>query len=115
MSVSNRYLFLVSMDVAPEAEALFNEVYDDEHVPYLMAVPGVHAVRRAVAEPFVMAIAGGLDERAAASPRYLAIYEIAEPEVVKSEAWAEAVEKGRWARDVRPYTTNRRHAMYRLR
>ena len=28
------YLFIVSMDVEPEKEALFNEVYDEEHVPY---------------------------------------------------------------------------------
>jgi hypothetical protein len=32
------------MDVDPDKEALFNEVYDTEHVPNLLKVPGVHAV-----------------------------------------------------------------------
>jgi hypothetical protein len=29
-----------SMDVDPDKEAIFNEVYDTEHVPYLFKVPG---------------------------------------------------------------------------
>ena len=36
MPVTTKYLFIVSMDVAPEKEALFNEVYDREHVPNLL-------------------------------------------------------------------------------
>jgi hypothetical protein len=32
VSISTRYVFIASMDVTPEAEALFNEVYDTEHV-----------------------------------------------------------------------------------
>ena len=36
-----RYLFIASMDVKPEKEALFNEVYDTEHIPLLLRVPGV--------------------------------------------------------------------------
>ena len=39
MPFKTRYVFIVSMDVAPDKEALFNEVYDEEHVPYLMEVP----------------------------------------------------------------------------
>ena len=45
-----RYLFVVSMDVAEDKEALFNEVYDTEHVPYLKSVPGVLGARRSVRE-----------------------------------------------------------------
>lgn len=115
MTVTTRYLFVVAMDVAPEKEDLFNEVYDEEHVPYLMEVPGVVGVSRARAEPFQMAIAGRIDAKPEASPAYIALYEIESPEVVASEAWAAAVEKGRWAADVRPYTTNREHGMYRVR
>jgi hypothetical protein len=33
MSSTAKYRFIVSMDVAPEKEALFNEVYDQEHMP----------------------------------------------------------------------------------
>ena len=43
---NTRYLFTASMDVDPEKEALFNEVYDTEHVPLLQKVPGVLAVTR---------------------------------------------------------------------
>ena len=45
MPIATKYLFIVSMDVAKEKEALFNEVYDTEHVPLLMKVPGVKAVK----------------------------------------------------------------------
>ena len=44
MSFKTRYIFSASMDVSPESESLFNEVYDDEHVPMLLKVPGVVAV-----------------------------------------------------------------------
>ena len=36
MPISTRYVFIASMDVNPEKEDLFNEVYDTEHVPYLL-------------------------------------------------------------------------------
>ena len=40
MPLGAKYVFMVSMDVAAEKEALFNEVYDREHIPNLLAVPG---------------------------------------------------------------------------
>ena len=40
MPVTGRYLFTASMDIPAEQEALFNEVYDKEHVPLLNKVPG---------------------------------------------------------------------------
>ena len=46
-------------------------------------------------------------------PAYNAFYEIESPAVLTSDAWAKAVEEGRWAEQVRPYTTNRRHVIYR--
>ena len=33
---------------------------------------------------------------------------------MKSAAWAEAVERGRWPSEVRPYTRNRRHSLQRV-
>ena len=54
MPINSKYLFVVSMDVDPGKEALFNEVYDTEHVPNLSKVPGVHAVARVEGEPFVL-------------------------------------------------------------
>ena len=40
------YQFFVSMDVKEEFENLFNEVYDKEHIPELLKVPGVEWVTR---------------------------------------------------------------------
>ena len=31
-----KYLFIASMDVDPAKEALFNEVYDTEHIPLIL-------------------------------------------------------------------------------
>ena len=40
MAVKAKYLMIASMDVDPERDTIFNEVYDKEHVPNLMKVPG---------------------------------------------------------------------------
>jgi hypothetical protein len=115
MPIKSKYLFVASMDVDPDKEALFNEVYDTEHVPTLLKVPGVHAVSRIEGEPFAMSL-GGQERRVThEGPRYSALYEIDSPDVLISPEWAKAVELGRWPTQVRPYTRNRRHALYRLR
>jgi len=115
MPIKSNYLFVVSMDVDPDKEALFNEVYDTEHVPNLLKVPGVHAVARMAGEPFVLNIGGEEKRIAQDGPRYTAIYEIDGPHVLISREWAQASEAGRWPGEVRPYTRNRRHALYKLR
>lgn len=112
MPIEARYVFIAAMDVDPAYEDLFNEVYDTEHVPHLLTVPGVHSVTRAKGEPFVLAIGEGFKEMSAPSPVYTAIYEIDHPDVLKSPEWASAIEKGRWASQVRPHTRNRQHAIY---
>ncbi len=115
MPASSAYLFVVSMDVDPAYEDLFNEVYDTEHIPLLLEVPGVHGATRMKGEPFRVAIGGALRDVDAPAPVYSAIYEIDGPHVLESQAWAEAVEKGRWPGDVRPHTSNRHHALYKVR
>lgn len=115
MSTKARYLFQVSMDVAPEKEALFNEVYDTEHIPELLKVPGVLSVRRAVTVPLTMSIGGEKKTIVAeGEPRYSAYYELESAEVLTSDAWAKAVELGRWPSQVRPHTRNRRHVLRKL-
>ena len=115
MPIKSRYLFVASMDVEPGKEALFNEVYDAEHVPNLLKVPGVRAVTRMEGEPFAMSIGGEEKRIPHDGPRHSALYEIDGPEVLVSREWAKAVEAGRWPGEVRPFTRNRRHALYRLR
>ena len=114
MPIGSKYLFVVSMDVDADKEALFNEVYDGEHIPHLLKVPGVHAVTRMAGEPFALSIGGAEKQVAHDGPRYCAIYEIDGPHVLVSAAWAQEVERGRWPSQVRPYTSNRRHALYKV-
>ncbi len=114
MPVSTKYLFIASMDVDPNFEDVFNEVYDNEHIPFLLAVPGVHAITRMKGEPFEFAIAGDLKPMPAPSQIYTATYEIDGPGVLSSPAWAAAVERGRWPSEVRPHTRNRSHCLYRI-
>ena len=39
MPMQTRYLFSAAMSVRPDKDALFNEVYDTEHVPALLGCP----------------------------------------------------------------------------
>ena len=110
-----KYIFIASMDVAPEKEALFNEIYDTEHVPLLLKVPGVLSAVRSKKEPVVMRIAGQKQTMVAeGEPSYSAIYELESAEVLVSDAWAKAVDAGRWPAEVRPFVRNRRHVLHKL-
>lgn len=113
MPLRGPYLFTAAMDVEPDTEALFNEVYDTEHIPFLVRVPGVVSVARLRRRELTMVIGG--QRRTVVlenEPAYSALYEIESPEVLTSAAWATAVEEGRWPQLVRPHTKNRRHVLY---
>src|SRR5260370_5067887 len=101
------------MGLDPAQERLFNEVYDREHVPSLLTVPGVVAVSRYELLPLTMSIGGQLKTIVIENaPKYGALYEIESPDVLISEAWAKAVEQGRWPAPVRPYTRQPQHTLY---
>lgn len=111
--MSGGCLMIASMDVDCEHEALFHEVYDSEHLPNLMSVPGVLDVVRMTPIPFHMSI-GGLEREfpvPAGEPQYSAVYRLESPHVLKSAAFGQAVEAGRWPLEVRPFTKNRRHIL----
>ena len=115
MPFSSKYLFVVSMDVDRDKEALFNEVYDTEHIPLLSKVPGVRGVSRIQGENFAFNLAGKREEKKHEGAVYTAIYEIDSPAVLLSPEWAKAGEQGRWPKEVRPFTKNRSHKVYRVR
>ena len=114
MPINSKYLFVASMDVDPDKEALFNDIYDAEHLPNLLKVPGVHAATRIKGEPFALKIGGGTKTIIHEGARYTTVYEIDGPHVLVSPEWAKAGEAGRWPSQVRPYTRNRRHALYKV-
>lgn len=86
-------LLVNAMSAAPEGEAEFNRWYDEEHIPALSAVPGTLLARRFVAT-------NGCRQK------YLALYHLESPEVVKTAAWARAVETP-WTLKVRPFMRDR--------
>jgi hypothetical protein len=115
MAGKAKYLMIASMDVDAEHDAIFNEVYDQEHVPNLLKVPGVLGVSRYKRGTLTMNNGG---ERKTIEipnePTNTAIYEQERPDVLTSPAWDKAIEDGRWPSQVRPHTKNRRHVLLKL-
>ena len=97
------YLYVVQMDVPAEKEADFNRIYDTQHVPELSKVPGVGRVTRYRLE--------STDVEAVA--KYLAMYEIDTPDLPQTPTWKEASDRGDWATQIRPHTTNRSHHIFK--
>jgi hypothetical protein len=110
-----RYIFIASMDVDDDKESLFDEVYDNEHIPLILKVPGVISAKRYRSEPLTMVIGGEKKTIVAdGEPRHSAVYELESADVLTSDAWARAVDAGRWPTEVRPFTRNRRHVLKKL-
>lgn len=114
MPIAGNYVLAVSMDIDPDHADLVNEVYDTEHIPYLLEVPGVIAATRGKGEAFRFFVGGAEKDVPAPAPAYTALYEIESPEVLTSPEWQSAVERGRWP-GVRQYTSNRVTALYKVR
>ncbi len=85
------YILLVRLETDPEHDAEFNDWYNTDHLPALTSVPGVHGARR------YRATAG--------SPKYLAIYELANADIPKSDAWRKAADSP-WTLRMRPRHRN---------
>jgi hypothetical protein len=107
------FLFIASMDVDPIKEELFNRVYDDEHVHNLAQVPGVISIARYERQELRMFLGGTIQRMKSTHPKYHAIYQLESPDVLTSEVWRDAVEKGRWPQEIRPFTSNRQHLLAR--
>lgn len=97
------YIYVVQMDIPADKEADFNRIYDTQHVPEISRVPGVGKVSRWLLE------SSDVDGVA----KYLAVYEIDDPAVPSSPAWRAASDTGDWAPQIRPYTTNRSHLIFK--
>ena len=115
MAAKANYIFTVSMDVDADKETLFNEVYDSEHIPTILKVPGIVSAKRYKMAPLAMIIGGEKKTIVMeGEPKYMAVYELESADVLVGEGWAEAVDSGRWPSEVRPYTRNRRHVLRKL-
>ena len=115
MSGVARYIFVASMDIDEDKEELFNEVYDTEHIPLILKVPGVISAKRYRSAPLTMMIGGEKKTIVAdGEPHHSAVYELESADVLTSDEWAGAVDAGRWPSEVRPFTRNRRHVLKKL-
>ena len=92
------YIMVVQLDIPSEMEDDFNRAYDEEHVPNLLNVAGVHGCDRYRLED-------STDEGMA---RYAAVYHIDSPEIPDSAEWREWADKeGEWVSKIRPNYSNR--------
>ena len=113
MSESPECLLIVTAEVDSAIEAEWNRWYDTVHLPDALRCPGVRRGRRYVSSGEISETAAGKTERTARRI-YTTIYELDSPEVLLSKAWADAGEKGRWPKEVRPYTLNRSHVVRKV-
>ena len=91
------YVYIVKTDIAGDIEQDFNDWYDQEHAPALASVPGCSRARR------FLAVDG--------QPKYMAVYEIDSPDVIKSVAWAKARDTA-WTEKIRPHMQNLDRRVY---
>ena len=92
----DKHLYIAQLDVPAEHEAEFNRLYDEEHVPNLLAVPGVLGGQR---YKLAGSETGGM-------PRYLAIYELESPDIPETDAWKQAATTEGWV-EVRQHVSKR--------
>ena len=115
MAITGKWIFTAAMDVDTDREALFNEVYDREHIPMITKVPGVISATRLKLDTLRITMGGQtkvIDPQGA--PRYAVVYELDNPDVLTSPEFAKAVDQGRWPTHVRPFTCNRRHTLHKV-
>lgn len=98
----SRFVYVAQLAIPGALEQRFTELYDNEHVPALMAVPGVRSCSR-----FKLVWADTSD-----MPEYLAIYDVDASDVPKSPEWLKASGTGDWPKEIRPHMTVRRHGMF---
>jgi hypothetical protein len=91
-------LLAVGLVPEPAYDEEYNAWYDDEHIPFLMQVPGVLSARRFRA--------------AEGEPYYLALCDLTAPEVRQSEAFARAIDTP-WSARLRRHCERRLTGLFR--
>jgi hypothetical protein len=94
------YLYVVRMDVQPDAEEEFNHWYTDDHIAKLSQVPGVYSARRFVAA-----------NASADTRKYLATYHLRCPSVRQTAAWQRASHTD-WSVRIRRYHVGKLATMF---
>ena len=100
-SLDAPYFYMVSFEIDPADEALFNEIYDTEHVPNILKVPGVIGITRF--RDHMPNESGWLV--------YSAMYFITKQDLPDTLEWKIESDKGRWAPMIRPKVKSRQRRL----
>jgi len=92
------FVLTVRLNTPAEHDDEFNQWYNVDHVPALVAVPGVYCAHRYVA------VEG--------DPKYLAVYQMSAGEIPKTPEW-ERARDSEWTRRIRPYLKDLRAVVAR--
>jgi hypothetical protein len=97
------YIFFIQLEIAAELEAKFNEIYDTDHLPCMVQIPGVRDATR-----YKLEWSDNADMQ-----RYLALYHIDDPDLPRSDLWKKHGAMGRWPTEMRAHATMRRNGALR--
>ena len=91
------YSMMITFEIDPKDEAEFNDIYDNDHIPTILKLPGViEIIRFKDAKPndkgFLV---------------YSAIYFMAKENLHETPEWKELSDLGRWAPVIRPKVKSR--------
>jgi hypothetical protein len=91
------FCMMISFEIAPEDEAEFNEIYDNDHIPNILKLKGVVEVIRfkdsAPNEKGLLV--------------YSALYLLAQENLHQTPEWKQLSDAGRWAPVIRPKIRSR--------
>lgn len=99
-NVTSRGLLVVWFEIPAETEEEFNDWYNTEHIPQREVIPGILSARRFIA------VEG--------EPRYLAIYDLEQPDVMHSPAYLNIIGEHEtpWTRRIRRKATLLKRSIY---
>src|ERR1043166_8703483 len=91
------YCMMVTFEIAPEDEAEFNDIYDNDHIPNILKLEGVvEVIRFRDAAP---------NEKGWLV--YSALYFLARENLHETAQWKKLSDVGRWAPIIRPKIKSR--------
>lgn len=99
-----RFFYMVTFEIDPADEALFNEIYDTDHIPNILQVPGVVGIARF--RDHTPNEKGWLV--------YSAIYYLTRADLPDTPEWKEKSDTGRWKPEIRPRIKSRQRRLGRL-
>lgn len=101
--MSDNFIFFVLMSIPAEHEARFNEIYDTDHLPIMVSIPGVKDAAR-----YRLEWSDNADMQ-----RYLCMYHLDDPELPRADVWAKHAAMGLWPVEMRDRATQRSNAAMR--